>query len=196
MATQYEYTPSSDNLVTYRQPSDNSNGNFLDNDGKTLLTCEHANRVLSKTDLTSGERTVIASEFGGSPLTSPNDGSPQRSPTAFLRWQGLRLFWAVIVSRRTGHIYFTDRKCTVCSSLSGFFREAEKLLHSRLRDDGGAGPRQAFGAGGAPRLPRRRGLWRTVPHRRFLRQAERAVLQPAREPDVSRNGAPHRGAQC
>ena len=80
MATQYEYTPSSDNLVTYRQPSDNSNGNFLDNDGKTLLTCEHANRVLSKTDLTSGERTVIASEFGGSPLTSPNDGLPQRFP--------------------------------------------------------------------------------------------------------------------
>ena len=122
MATQYEYTPSSDNLVTYRQPSDNSNGNFLDNDGKTLLTCEHANRVLSKTDLTSGERTVIASEFGGSPLTSPNDGSPQRSPTAFLRWQGLRLFWAVIVSRRTGHIYFTDRKCTAALSPAFFER--------------------------------------------------------------------------
>ena len=87
MATQYEYTPSSDNLVTYRQPSDNSNGNFLDNDGKTLLTCEHANRVLSKTDLTSGERTVIASEFGGSPLTSPND---------------------VVVSHRDGSIWFTD----------------------------------------------------------------------------------------
>ena len=85
-ARQYEYSPSSDSLQDYRNPSGNSNGNFLSNDGK-LLTCEHANRVLSSTDLSTGERTTLAAEYGGVQLTSPND---------------------VIQSRITGHIYFTD----------------------------------------------------------------------------------------
>lgn len=85
-ARQYEYSPGSDTLIDYRNPSGNSNGNFLSNDGE-LLTCEHANRVLSSTDLTSGVRAILAAEYQGVKLTSPND---------------------VIQSRVTGHIYFTD----------------------------------------------------------------------------------------
>jgi sugar lactone lactonase YvrE len=43
--------------------------------------------VLSKTNFETGARSILASEFGGAKLTSPND---------------------VIQSRNTGHIYFTD----------------------------------------------------------------------------------------
>ena len=85
-ARQYEYSPGADILTDYRNPSGNSNGNFLSNDGE-LLTCEHANRLLSSTDFTSGVRTTLAKEYNGVELTSPND---------------------VIQSRKTGHIYFTD----------------------------------------------------------------------------------------
>lgn len=91
-AAQHEYTrvlgtgAGTGELKPYRIPSGNSNGNFLSNEGE-LLTCEHANRVLSKTDMKTGERTTLAAEFGGKQLTSPND---------------------VIQSRITGHIYFTD----------------------------------------------------------------------------------------
>jgi gluconolactonase len=86
------YTFAAGELSVFRKPSANANGNFLDNEGR-LLTCEHRNRVLSRTvldgvgPLGSGERTVLASAFGGKPLNSPND---------------------TIVSRLTGAIYFTD----------------------------------------------------------------------------------------
>ena len=85
-STQYSFSPSTQAVEVFRDPSENSNGNFLDNEG-CLLTCEHRSRVLSHTDLTTGVRTVIAAEWEGLPLTSPND---------------------VVQSRRNGAIYFTD----------------------------------------------------------------------------------------
>ena len=86
MATQYEFKPSTGALDVYRKPSNNSNGNFMDNTGR-LLSCEHQARVLSRTDLVTGAREVVASQFGGKRLTSPND---------------------CICSRKSGLIYFSD----------------------------------------------------------------------------------------
>jgi gluconolactonase len=85
-ATQYKYEVGTSSLSVYRQPSNNSNGNILDAAGN-LISCEHRGRCVSMTDLLTGEYTVLATEFGGKRLTSPND---------------------VIVSQKDGSIWFTD----------------------------------------------------------------------------------------
>jgi gluconolactonase len=108
MATQYEFVPSTGTLQPFRKPSNNSNGNFLDNAGR-LLTCEHKGRVLSRTDLATGERTVLADEYNGELLTSPND---------------------CIVSRKTGAIYFTDPSYGTMSALG--HGEPTRQMHNRV----------------------------------------------------------------
>jgi gluconolactonase len=55
----------------YRQPSMNSNGNTIDREGR-LITCEHAGRRVTRTEL-DGSITIIADQFGGKKLNSPND---------------------------------------------------------------------------------------------------------------------------
>jgi len=67
-----------------RAPSDMANGLALDRDGR-LLCCEHATSRVTRIELDGGV-TVIASEFEGGALNSPND----------------------IVVKRDGGIYFTD----------------------------------------------------------------------------------------
>jgi len=83
--TMYKYVPGGA-VSEFRKPSNFANGDFLDFDG-TLLTCEQGSRAVSRTNLTTGVRTVIADLFEDKKLNSPND---------------------VIVSQKTGMIYFTD----------------------------------------------------------------------------------------
>ena len=68
----------------FRQPSNNSNGNTRDRQGR-LLTCEHLTRRVTRTEY-DGTLTVIADKFDGTPLNSPND----------------------IVCKSDGSIWFTD----------------------------------------------------------------------------------------
>src|SRR3954468_16432812 len=58
-------------LSVYRQPSMNSNGNTIDREGR-LLTCEHAGRRVTRTEL-DGSITIIADKYNGKRLNSPND---------------------------------------------------------------------------------------------------------------------------
>jgi gluconolactonase len=58
-------------VSVYRQPSHNSNGNTRDRQGR-LLTCEHDARRVTRTDY-DGAITVIADQYDGKPLNSPND---------------------------------------------------------------------------------------------------------------------------
>ena len=51
--------------------SESSNGNILDLDGR-LITCQHAGRNLVRTE-TDGSITVLADQFDGKKLNSPND---------------------------------------------------------------------------------------------------------------------------
>lgn len=73
------------NKVTiFRENSHNSNGLTLDQQGR-LIACEHGTRRLTRTEK-DGSITVLADQFAGKKLNSPND----------------------VVVRSDGLIYFTD----------------------------------------------------------------------------------------
>ncbi len=55
----------------FRNPSNNSNGNTVDLQGR-LVTCEHLTRRVSRTEF-DGSITVLAESFKGKRLNSPND---------------------------------------------------------------------------------------------------------------------------
>ena len=71
-------------VSTFREPSENANGNTLDRQGR-LLTCHHGSRQVTRT-LADGTVVVLADKFEGKRLNSPND----------------------LTVRRNGDIYFTD----------------------------------------------------------------------------------------
>ena len=85
----------------FRQPSNNSNGNTRDRQGR-LLTCEHDTRRVTRTEY-DGSITVIADRFDGKPLNSPND----------------------IVCRSDGSIWFTDPPFGILGYYEGRVAKAE-----------------------------------------------------------------------
>ena len=58
-------------VSVFRQPSNNSNGNTVDNQGR-LVTCEHLARRVTRTEI-DGSISVIADKWQGKRLNSPND---------------------------------------------------------------------------------------------------------------------------
>ena len=58
-------------VSVFREMSNNSNGNTVDNQGR-LVTCEHLARRVSRTEI-NGKITVIADRYQGKRLNSPND---------------------------------------------------------------------------------------------------------------------------
>jgi gluconolactonase len=68
----------------FRRPSNNSNGNTRDREGR-LVTCEHLTRRVTRTEY-DGSITVLADRFEGKRLNSPND----------------------VVVKSDGSIWFTD----------------------------------------------------------------------------------------
>jgi len=58
-------------VSVFRKPSNNSNGNTRDRQGR-LLTCEHETRRVTRTEY-DGSLTVIADSYDGKRLNSPND---------------------------------------------------------------------------------------------------------------------------
>jgi len=56
---------------TFRKPSNNANGNTRDREGR-LVTCEHLTRRVTRTEY-DGSITVLADQYNGKPLNSPND---------------------------------------------------------------------------------------------------------------------------
>ena len=72
-------------VAVFRENANGPSGNAFDADGR-LYTCETRTRRLTRTDK-KGAIEVIADKWEGKRLNAPND---------------------VVVSRATGHIYFTD----------------------------------------------------------------------------------------
>src|SRR5215471_11588217 len=62
---------SSGDVSVFRQPSNNSNGNTVDNQGR-LVTCEHLTRRVTRTGI-DGSISVIADRWNGRRFNSPND---------------------------------------------------------------------------------------------------------------------------
>jgi gluconolactonase len=58
-------------VTEFRRPSDNSNGNTRDRQGR-LVTCEHLTRRVTRTEYDGGI-TVLMDNLGGKPLNAPND---------------------------------------------------------------------------------------------------------------------------
>jgi gluconolactonase len=71
-------------VETFRDPSNQSNGNTLDREGR-LVTCEHLTRRVTRTGK-DGKVETIADKFGGKKFNAPND----------------------VVVKSDGSVYFTD----------------------------------------------------------------------------------------
>jgi gluconolactonase len=65
------YVEPSGEVSVFREPSNNSNGNTVDNQGR-LVTCEHLTRRVTRTEI-DGSISVVADRWQGRRLNSPND---------------------------------------------------------------------------------------------------------------------------
>jgi gluconolactonase len=65
------YSEPSGHVSSFREPSNNSNGNTVDNQGR-LITCEHLTRRVTRTEF-DGSISVVADRWQGKRLNSPND---------------------------------------------------------------------------------------------------------------------------
>jgi gluconolactonase len=88
-------------VSVFRKPANNSNGNTRDRQGR-LLTCEHDTRRVTRTEY-DGTITVLAEEFDGKSLNSPND----------------------IVCKSDGSIWFTDPPFGILGFYEGHRAEQE-----------------------------------------------------------------------
>ncbi len=88
-------------VVEFRKPSDFTNGNTRDGEGR-LLSCEHGTRCVSRTEH-DGRRTVLASSFQGRKLNSPND----------------------LVAGPDGAVWFSDPTYGILSDYEGYAAEPE-----------------------------------------------------------------------
>ncbi len=89
-------------VSAFRNPSNNCNGNTVDNQGR-LVTCEHLTRRVTRTEH-DGSITVIADTYNGKRLNSPND----------------------VVVRRDGTIWFTDPSYGIMTDYEGDRAEMEQ----------------------------------------------------------------------
>lgn len=89
----------------FRKPSNYSNGNTRDRQGR-LLTCEHGGRRVTRTEY-DGSITVIADRFEGKRLNSPND----------------------VVCKSDGSIWFTDPPFGILGYYEGQLAPPELPTH-------------------------------------------------------------------
>ena len=89
-------------VSTFRSPSNFSNGNTRDRQGR-LVTCEHGTRRVTRTEH-DGRITVIADSYAGRRLNSPND----------------------VVVKSDGTIWFTDPPYGILTDYEGGRAESEQ----------------------------------------------------------------------
>jgi gluconolactonase len=99
----------------FRQPSDYANGNTIDRQGR-LVTCEHGGRRVVRTEH-DGRLTVIADNYRGKRLNSPND----------------------VVVRSDGSIWFTDPPYGILSDYEGHRADGELGAFNVFRVDSATG---------------------------------------------------------
>lgn len=88
-------------MSVYRQPSNNTNGNTRDRQGR-LISCEHDARRVTRTEH-DGSITVLIDSFDGKPLNAPND----------------------VVVKSDGSIWFTDPGYGILMNYEGHQAEFE-----------------------------------------------------------------------
>jgi len=95
------YVEPSGEVSVFREDSNNSNGNTVDNHGR-LVTCEHRSRRVTRTEW-DGSIRVLASHWQGKRLNSPND----------------------VVVKSDNSIWFTDPAYGIDSDYEGDRQEQE-----------------------------------------------------------------------
>ncbi len=93
-------------VSVFRKPSNNSNGNTRDRQGR-LVSCEHGGRRVTRTEL-DGSITVLIDRFDGKPLNSPND----------------------VVVKSDGSVWFTDPPFGILGNYEG--NKAAPELHPNV----------------------------------------------------------------
>ncbi len=88
-------------MSVFRQPSNNSNGNATDPQGR-LVSCEHLTRRVTRTEH-DGSITVLADNFNGKRFNSPND----------------------VVVKSDGSVWFTDPSYGILVDYEGGKAESE-----------------------------------------------------------------------
>ncbi|MFN0039351.1 MAG: SMP-30/gluconolactonase/LRE family protein [Burkholderiales bacterium] len=92
-------------VSVFRKPSNYANGNTRDRQGR-LVTCEHGGRRVTRTEY-DGNLTVVADNFEGKRLNSPND----------------------VVVKSDGSIWFTDPPFGLLGNYEGKVAEQETGQH-------------------------------------------------------------------
>ena len=95
------YDEANGNVGEFRNPSNNSNGNTVDRQGR-LVSCEHGARRVTRTEH-DGSITVLADTYDGKRLNSPND----------------------VVVKSDGSIWFTDPSYGILYDYEGGRAESE-----------------------------------------------------------------------
>lgn len=111
---QLRWIEDDDRVTVFRDPAGNSNGNTFDFQGRQL-SCEHGNRRVVRYEY-DGSTTIIADNFEGTALNSPND----------------------VVVHPDGSIWFTDPPYGIRGNYEGNAAEQELPL-SVYRVDGNTG---------------------------------------------------------
>lgn len=112
---QLRYDETDGSISEFRAPSNNSNGNTVDRQGRQV-TCEHGMRRVTRTEH-DGTITVVADRFEGKRFNSPND----------------------VVVRSDGSIWFTDPTYGIDSDYEGHKAESEIGRSNVYRVDGATG---------------------------------------------------------
>ncbi|WP_299747808.1 SMP-30/gluconolactonase/LRE family protein [uncultured Tateyamaria sp.] len=95
------YDDTDGSVSTFRQPSNNSNGHTVDRQGR-LVSCEHLARRVTRTEH-DGSITVIADNYQGKRLNSPND----------------------VVVKSDGSVWFTDPSYGILMDYEGARADSE-----------------------------------------------------------------------
>lgn len=106
-------------VSVFRKPSNFSNGNTRDRQGR-LITCEHLTRRVTRTEY-DGSITVLMDSYDGKPLNSPND----------------------VVCRSDGSIWFTDPPFGIGGNYEGR-KATPELPHTVYRIDAETGKGEAM----------------------------------------------------
>jgi gluconolactonase len=106
-------------VSTFRSPSNFSNGNTRDQQGR-LVTCEHGTRRVTRTEI-DGSITILADSYQGKRLNSPND----------------------VVVHSDGGIWFTDPTYGIMSNYEGFRADPEQATRNVYRLDPDTGEMDA-----------------------------------------------------
>jgi gluconolactonase len=109
------YDETDGSVSVFRNPSNNSNGNSVDRQGR-LVSCEHLLRRVTRTEH-NGSITVIADRFDGKRFNSPND----------------------VVVKSEGSIWFTDPPYGILIDYEGGTAESEIGNNNVYRVDGTTG---------------------------------------------------------